>query len=317
MATSLLASPVLAADSFQISGTLDLGIYKDFDGNDKVGSISRSNIAFTAQKDLTAGLALTAKLNTRIWLRNPNTGQYLVNEDPKYLGAAETTVGLKGDWGHLRAGRALTALWQNDWAYDAWYNYDAIASPAWQTWHGNSPADPNGSQTGASFARLNNGLFYSSPAWNGLSFDASYGMKQRSADQTHSKSLALKYARGNFGGMVAHEKTPAGNAVTFLGASVKLGPVQLNAGYDDEKLSTGTRNRSYALSARYTRGDWSYMAGLGIQRDYDNAEFFGLGLSYAYRPNLSVYASYGHRASGFWGSTSASDAFGVGLSFSF
>jgi predicted porin len=183
-----------AEDSYRFSGALDFGYYKDFDKATKTGSISRSNVAFDALKNLGGGLAGTVKLNSRFFLRNPHTKEHLVNEDGKYLFAGEATAGLKGDFGHVRVGRALTALWQNDWVYDAWYNYDSIASPAWWTWHGNSPADPNASQKNASFARLNNGIFYASPQYAGFSADVSLGLKKQDADKNKSMSLALKYA---------------------------------------------------------------------------------------------------------------------------
>jgi predicted porin len=315
--SGVLASSAWAEDGIQFSGTLDLAAYKGFDGKRLVGSISRSNVALSGEKSLSQGLTLTGKLNSRIWLHNPTTHENLVNEDPKYLGTAEATAGLKGDWGHVRFGRALTALWQNDWAYDAWYNYDSIASPAWQTWHGNSPADPNASQQGASFARLNDGVFYSSPSLGGFSVDASYGMKQKTGDTHHSQSVALKFKQEKFGAMLAHEKTPAGNAVSFVGANVKLGSVDLLAAYDRERLADGTENRSQTVSARYNNGAWTYMAGLGVQRDYGNAQFVGAGVKYAYNQSVAIYGSYGHKASGFWGSTKSSDAYGIGVSYSF
>lgn len=315
---ALLAYAAQAEDSYKFSGTLDLGYYKDFDGESKTGSISRSNIAFDANKDLGEGLALTGKVNTRFFLRNGNTHENFVNEDPKYLGSGEFTLGLKGtDWGQLRAGRALTALWQNDWAYDAWYNYDSIASPAWWLWHGNSAADPNASSKNASFARLNNGLFYSSPTYNGFSLDASYGAKTQDLDRNHSTSVALKYNQSAYGVMYANEKTPAGNTINFLGGKVNFGPLSLMLAYDDEKLYSGKKNRSYTASARYTDGPMSYMLGTGVQRDYDNAKFYSAGVSYAYKPNVNIYGSYGNQGKGLWGSTSSKDAFGVGVNYSF
>lgn len=305
-----------AEDSYKFSGTLDLGVYKDFDGKQKTGSISRSNVAFDGLKDFGNGMAGTVKLNTRFFLRNPNTRENLVNEDPKYLFAGEATVGLKGDFGHVRVGRALTALWQNDWAYDAWYNYDSIASPAWWLWHGNSAADPNASAKNASFARLNNGVFYASPKLGGFSVDASLGLKKQSADKNNSVSVALKYAQGDFGGMLAHEKTPVGNSVTFVGAKYKLGALSLMGAYDHEKLAAGGKNRSATVSAQWVDGKLSYMAGYGRQLDY-HANFYSLGAAYAFKPSTSFYVSYGSQAKGFWGRTDKADAIGVGVNYSF
>ena len=308
----------VAEDSYKFSGTLDMGYYRDYDEQSKTGSISRSNVAFDGLKNLGNGMAATVKLNTRFFLRNPNTKENLVNEDTKYMFAGEATAGLKGDFGHVRVGRALTAMWQNDWAYDAWYNYDQIASPAWWLWHGNSAADPNASSKSASFARLNNGVFYASPKFAGrFSVDASYGLKKQARDKNNSVSVALKYGQGDLNAMIAAEKTPVGNTVTFVGANYKMGAVTVMGGYDDEKINGGTKNRSVSVSARLADGKMSYMAGFGSQLDYNNAKFFSLGANYAYKPNMNLYVSYGHQAKGFWGSQASKDAIGVGVNYSF
>lgn len=305
-----------AEDSYGISGALDVGYYKDFDKTTKTGSISRSNVAFDGLKNLGGGLAGTVKLNARFFLRNPNTGEHLVNEDSKYLFGGEATAGLKGDFGHVRVGRALTALWQNDWVYDAWYGYDSIASPAWWTWHGNSPADPNASSSNVSFARLNNGIFYASPQFAGFSMDASLGLKKQQADKNNSLSLALKYQQGNLNAMYATEKTPVGNTVNFLGANYKMGVVNVMGAYDHEKLANGGKNRSTTISAKLVDGQFSYMVGVGRQLDY-HANFFGLGASYAYKPNVNVYVSYGNQGNGLWGATAQKEAMGLGVNYAF
>jgi predicted porin len=318
MALAVTGVAHAAEDSYKFSGTLDMGYYRDYDDKNKTGSISRSNVAFDGLKNLGNGMAGTVKLNTRFFLRDPKTGDHLVNEDTKYMFAGEATVGLKGDFGHVRAGRALTALWQNDWAYDAWYNYDQIASPAWWMWHGNSAADANASSKNASFARLNNGVFYASPKFaGGFSVDASVGLKKQTGDKNNSTSVALKYGQGDVNAMLASEKTPTGNTVMFLGANYKMGAITVMGGYDNEKLASGGKNRSVTASARLTDGQMSYMVGFGRQLDYNDANFFSLGANYAYKPNTNLYVSYGKQAKGFWGSTAAKDSIGVGVNYSF
>jgi len=319
MTVALTGIAQAAEDSYKFSGTLDLGYYRDYDGKTKTGSISRSNVAFDGLKDLGAGMAGTVKLNTRFFLHNPNTKENLVNEDPRYLFAGEATAGLKGDLGHVRVGRALTALWQNDWVYDAWYNYDQIASPAWQLWHGNSAADPNASSKNASFARLNNGVFYASPKFaGGFSVDASVGLQKQALDKNNSTSLALKFEQGAVNTMLATEKTPAGNTVNFVAAKYKLGALSLMGGYDDETIYVGKKkNRSASVSAQWVDGQMTYLAGFGRQLDYQNANFYSLGALYAYKPNTNIYLSYGNQDKGFWGNKASKDAVGVGLNYSF
>ena len=318
MALALTGVAHAAEDSYKFSGTLDLGYYRDYDDKTKTGSISRSNVAFDGLKDLGNGLAGTVKLNSRFFLRNPNTKENLVSEDTKYLFAGEATAGLKGDFGHVRVGRALTALWQNDWAYDAWYNYDSIASPAWQIWHYNSAADPNVSQSNASFARLNNGVFYASPKFGGgFSVDASVGLQKQTADKNNSRSVALKYEQGAFNGMLANEKTPAGNTVNFAAAKYKFGAITVMGAYDEQKLSNNTKVRATTLSAQLVDGKLTYLAGLGRRMTTTDGNFYSLGASYAYKPNTNVYVSYGNQGKGLVGNTTSKDAIGVGVNYSF
>ncbi len=194
-----------AQSSVKISGTLDMGIYRGYDEDSHVGGISRSNIQFSGVEDLGGGLTTTFNLSARF---SPDTGAM---EDSKTFFSGESTVGLKGDFGHIRLGRAVTAMWANDWAFDPWYNYDSIASPAWWLWHGSSPADPNFSTAGASFVRLNNGIFYDAPTWNGLTLHLSGGVEKQPGDVTRSLSAAITYANGPFTLMASSERTPVDN----------------------------------------------------------------------------------------------------------
>ena len=91
------------ASSVQVSGFLDLGIYRDFSGTAQLGTIQRSHITFSGVEDLGGGLKTTFRLSHRLDL---DTG---LNEGfgQKPFWHGESTVGLRGDWGHVRLGRAL------------------------------------------------------------------------------------------------------------------------------------------------------------------------------------------------------------------
>jgi predicted porin len=313
----LSAEIVHAEDSLKLSGTLDYGYYKGYNGKSQFGSISRSNIALDANKVLMQDLSLTFKLNSRFFIRDPNTGNYLVNEDSKYLGSGEATAGLKGQWGHLRFGRALTAMRNLDWNYDAWSNYDAIASPAWWLWHGSSPADPNASARNASFPRLNNGVFYASPELlPGLSFDVSYGTKNQTGDVRHGVSATVRYVQEKYDLMLAQEKTPAGNSLHFLAGRVNMGQSALMMGYSYEDLYGGGINRSATVSGSHVIGPITYLLGYGRQVDY-RADFVSAGLSFAYNKMTNLYLSYGNQGKGFWGTISARDALGIAVNYRF
>ncbi|HSV59880.1 MAG TPA: porin [Variovorax sp.] len=166
-----LAAPLLCAaagaataqSQLSISGLIDIGLYRDTNRVWQLGPIQRSNIAFGGVEDLGGGLAATFMLNQRF---ETDTGQ--LEQVGKPFFHAEPTVGLKGTFGSIRLGRALDAMYSQDWQFDAWGNYDRIASPAWDIWHYNYPSDPMADSGSPDLGRLNNGVFYDSPSFHGL-----------------------------------------------------------------------------------------------------------------------------------------------------
>lgn len=310
VAATLTCGASFAQSNVTMSGTLDIGVFRGYDDVGQVDGISRSNLAFSGSEDLGSGNAVTFKLSTRFTL---SSGAL---EDPKSFWAGESTVGLKGSYGHVRFGRALTAMWNNDWAFDPWYNYDSIASPAWWLWHGNSPADANFSATGPSFARINNGVFYDSPSFGGVSLHASVGVNKKAADKQRNVSLAVKYGNGPLNLMASHEQTTQDNTVDFVAASYTVGPVTVMGAYDSERLANGGKNRSVTTSLRYTMGAITLNAGYGRQLDYD-ANFIGLGAIYALSKRTNVYVSVGNQGKGLWGRANSQAAYGAGVNHSF
>lgn len=311
-ATALLswAGAASAHHSLTLSGTMDMGVLRGYDSQTRVDSISRSHLAFSGTEDLGGGLSTTFKLAARFHLSGG------IPEDPQAFWSGESTLGLKGAFGHVRMGRAPTALWQNDWAFDPWYNYDSIASPAWWLWHGNSPADPNVSTTGASFARLNRGVFYDSPVVGGFSGHLSAQVTENPADKKRGVSMAAKYGQGPLSLMVAREQTPANNRVTFLGLKYTSGAWALMGAYDHERLDAGGRNRSATLGLQYTVGATTFNVGYGRQLDH-KAHFVGLGAVHALSKRTNAYVSLGHQGRQLWGRADAGTAWGIGLNHSF
>ena len=123
---ALGASAVSAQSSVKVSGYLDIGVYRDTNKVWNVGSIQRSNIAFSGVEDLGNGYAATFKLSHRF---NPDTGANESADKPFWHG--ESTVGLKGGFGSIQFGRRLTALGQEDYDFDPWWYFNRVASPAW------------------------------------------------------------------------------------------------------------------------------------------------------------------------------------------
>ncbi len=185
-----------AQSGIQISGTVDLGVYRAYDKTSQLGTIRRSHIAVTGTENLGSGLAATFNLTHRF--EADVGGTEGAGSKPFWHG--ESTVGLKGRYGHVRLGRALDVVYANDWAFDSWYNFDRIASPAWNNWHWNYASDRTSNNGNAEYGRLNNGVFYDSPSVNGFSVHYSGAFENNSAagaGQENNNGLAIKFGQGS------------------------------------------------------------------------------------------------------------------------
>lgn len=312
-AAMLLASIGAHAQStVNISGLVDLGVYRGFDKTKNVGTIQRSNIAFSGSEDLGGGMAATFKLSHRF---DADTGL------PEGAGAkpfwqGESTVGLKGAWGSLRLGRALDAVWNNDWAYDPWYNFNRIASPAWQYWHYNYSSSRTSNNGSAEYGRLSNGIFYDSPSFGGFAVHYS-GSFEKTAGQGNNNGIALTYGGGPLSVMAATSKNAADDTVSYVGAKYTIGSLSLMGAYDRSKYEGPVDSiaKVFTLGASYTLGLVELKAGYGnLKVDNAKSQFLGLGADYALSKRTSLYVSAGHNKPKGGDSTSA---YGVGVAHSF
>jgi predicted porin len=313
----LLASAAAQAQSsVSISGLIDIGVYRGFDKTKNVGTIQRSNIAFSGTEDLGGGLAATFKLSHRF---DADTGQ------PEGAGAkpfwqGESTVGLKGGWGSVRIGRALDAVWANDWAYDPWYNFNRIASPAWQYWHFNYSSDRISNNGSAEFGRLSNGVFYDSPSFGGFSVHFSGAFENSTAAGAgtgNNAGLSLNYDRGPVSVMVAHSKNSSDDTVSFVGARYTLGDFSIMGAYDRSKFEAVVDSvaKVYTVGATYKIGAAELKAGYGrLDVAGARSQFIGLGGDYWLSKRTSLYVSAGHNKPDGSDSTTA---YGVGVAHSF
>jgi len=316
-ALMLAGAAAQAESSVSISGLIDLGVYRGFDETKNVGTIQRSNLAFSGTEDLGGGLAATFKLSHRF---DADTGQ------PEGAGAkpfwqGESTVGLKGSWGSIRIGRALDAVWANDWAYDPWYNFNRIASPAWQYWHYNYSSNRTSNNGSAEYGRLANGLFYDSPGFSGFSFHVSGAFentdKSAGAGTENNAGLSLNYDQGPVSLMLAHSKNSSDDTVTFLGARYSFGSFALMGAYDESKFEGAIDSdaKVYTLGATYKIGAVELKAGYGhLDADGAKSQFLGLGADYALSKRTTVYLSAGHNKPD---GDDSSSAYGVGVAHSF
>ena len=307
----LLASAGAAAQSnVSISGMIDIGIYRDTSSKTNVGSIQRSNIAFSGSEDLGGGLKATFKLSHRF---DPDTG--LPEGSPnKPFWHGESTVGLKGAFGALRLGRALDAIYANDWNYDPWWNFNRVASPAWDLWHYNYPSDPRANNGSPDYGRLNNGIFYDSPNLGGLALHLSTSPEKRPGDRRRPAAGSLTFEQGPVAAMLGYGKNSGGQVDKFGALRWTLSDLALMGAYNvsDDGAS---RAKTATLGAQYTLGAFTLNAGWG-QVDVDDVKAERVtagGVVYALSKRTSVYADVASKR--FPGDTKT--VYGAGIAHSF
>jgi predicted porin len=306
--------PACAQSAVSINGLLDTGIFRGFDGVNQVGTIQRSNLAFSGVEDLGEGMKAVFRLSTRIELDTGGSE----GAGSKPFWHDESTVGLKGAWGTVRLGRAMTAMWAQDWKFDPWANFNRIASPAWQQWHYFTPSDPFGNNGTPEYGRLNNGVFYDSPTISGFTLRLSGSPERQYEPVTTSRpySVVLEYGQGPVAAMAALERNGTGDKDTFVAGKYSFGAVALMAAYDDSrKFDDSNSSRAATLGTTYLVGRLTLKAGYGHQRlDSDTNQFTSLGADYALSSRTTLYASLGLKRNAHENSRTA---FGVGISHSF
>lgn len=314
----MIAVPLTTAwaqtSSVQISGFLDLGMYRDFAGTAQLGTIQRSNITLSGVEYLGAGLSTTFKLSHRLDL---DTG---LNEGfgQKPFWHGESTVGLRGDWGHVRLGRALSALWAHDWKFDPWGHINRVASSAWYQWFYYVPTDRVSNNGAAEFGRTPNGIFYDSPTISGFTLHLS-GSPERTEGPGGGKPYAasLEYAQGPLAGLLAFDRNGSGDRASFAAGKYRFGGTTLMGSYDDSRKAQ-QQGRSRVVSVGVTQKlgmQTTLKAGVGRQKlNEDTNLFYSLGADYALSKRTTLYASLGHQRPG---NSAAKTSFGIGMSHAF
>ncbi|MCB1998521.1 MAG: porin [Burkholderiaceae bacterium] len=308
----LLAGGAASAANFTLSGAFDIGVYRGFDEQKHVGTVQRSNLTLAGSEDLGSGLSATFRLQHRF---EADTGAIENSGKPFWHG--ESSVGLKGSFGQVRLGRALDVVSNNDWAFDPWYNYDRIASPAWNNWHWNYATDRSSNGGNAEYGRLNNGIFYDSPKVAGWSLHYSGAFESAPGDSGNNNGLAVQYGANGIAAMAATSKNRSGDTVRFFGLSWSTGAWTLMGAldrsvYNDVVDSTA---KVTSLGLRYAMGAANLKAGWA-KRDVDGAKsnFLGLGADYALSKRTTVYASFGRQDPD---AGNTRNAYGVGITHTF
>ncbi len=329
-ANVVFAAEPTSPNSYKFSGTLDMGVYRDFDGSNNVGPISRSHVSLAGARDLGNGNQATFLLSARL---DPSTGEVNDPGDTKKpFFHGEATVGLKSDlFGAVRLGRAQDVITQHDWSYDPFYNYNAIASAAWNTWGSNYATDRTSNtskSTGAAageYGRLNNGVFYDSPVVNGFqghisgSFEKSPEVANSANGKGNNLGAAVTYNLGPVSMMLGSTENTSGDRRSILGGKYTIGTLELMAAVDrsyyngDSVVSANTITAN-SVGVSYGMGKYRFMANVGVKDDVESTRFVGLGTQYAIDAMTAVYVSAGNKT---YKTAASQSAIGVGINYRF
>ncbi len=313
------------ANSYKFSGTLDLGIFRDFDGSNNVGPISRSNVALSGERDLGNGNKANFKLSVRL---DPSSGDANDPGDTKKpFFHGEATVGLKNDkLGSIKLGRALDVLGNNNWAYDPFYNFDSIASSAWHLWSWNYTTDRTSNTSKATgkpageYGRLNNGIFYDSPDFNGFKLHVSGSFekspKVEGSGTGNNLGAAVTYNKGPISLMLGNSKNTSGDKETFLGGKYTIGTLELMGAIDRTSYNgtTVSSNTAKTAGVSYGMGKYRFMGSVGQIDDAQSTKMMGVGAQYFIDNQTNVYVSAGSKS---FKTLSSTNAIGVGINYSF
>ena len=273
------ASVASAATSVTLYGRLDVG-YDSFhhDGlklqQDAIANQSRFGVK--GEEDLGNGLAATFKLEGRF---SADTGAYT-----KDMFDRESTVGLKGAFGHVRFGRALAAM---DNGIGGFTVGERVAS----------------FDNYSSAARHSNSMFYDYSN-SGFSVGGNVSTKGGALDVAEGADaskvgygLYAKYDANNLGLGAAYQRDGNGGKEWGVGASYTFAPVTLGASYADHKNAASTKTRivNAYVSGDVTANDTVYFQyNRNQEKTASNVKTtqnaYGLGYKHALSKRTSVYA---------------------------
>lgn len=248
IATSACAS--FAQSSVTISGAIDLGFYKPTGTSDiRIDSVNaNSALRFSGVEDLGGGLKATFMLDHRF---SPESGGFDGTANGRPMWQGESSVGLTGDFGSVRLGRAVTPAGALLSLADPWRNTRLGSASVAAAYFVNANADK---RDGAGFARTD-GIFYNSPAMGGFRLSAAYGPKATSTGGTLVNSLssivgaALTYANGPVGGTLVLEQNRDKGNVKALFGNYDFGVANVRAGWGEYKnAEDGPKIASWVLS---------------------------------------------------------------------
>ncbi|TFW08515.1 porin [Oxalobacteraceae bacterium OM1] len=300
------AGSALAATGVNVYGVVDVGIVRKDDANPagktlslESGLQSGSRIGFRGEEDLGDGLSAIFTLENGF---NADTGT--LGQGGRLFGR-QSWVGLKGNFGTVRAGRQQTPLYYALQAVDPF----AISSEGNSQkifGYGTYALDP--------LSRTDNTISYTSPVYGPVTATVFYGFGEKAGDTSASsnRSVAASYIEGPLNAQFVYHKanTLTGPAAlgavvgdtraVFLGATYDFGIVKAHAAYADNKIdATGgsVKDRNYMLGVSAPVGQAGTILASWVRNDVQDlndaaANQYTIGYNYALSKRTNFYSKY-------------------------
>jgi len=308
------AAQAQAQSNVTIYGIADAGIVAERGGvagsvtkvTSGVGSASR--LGFRGTEDLGGGTSAIFTLESGVKIDSGETDAAVYQR--------QAFVGLKSkDLGTITLGRQYTML------YNA---LSKIADPFGAGFAGNAK---NLFPTGGAGTRVSNSLVYSSPAMNGFSVDALYGMGEQSGDSTAGRQFGfgLNYAQGPLNAALVHNNKNNDTAAvganpavrrdrvknTLLAANYDFGVAKAYFGYEIDKGAGSSplpaaNAFGYKVAPKSSADSTALLLGVGVKlgggtllasyirkddkQNHQDANQFGIGYLYALSKRTNAYA---------------------------
>ena len=303
------ASQANAQSNVTLYGNLDTAIGKTSNTAVTMGPGYFNWLGFKGAEQIDSDLKAVFNLQMRF---NPNNGTL---SNPGTFWQGESTVGLQSaTFGMVRLGRAMTPMWSSLWLFEPWANGATFATlSGYQTGSYSSDGVSDIAQNFATFARINNSVFYDSPSWSGVNFSAAGEVGLAQGASARNKGISLNYAGGPLMAMLSYEKNHESDAITYAGATYVLGGLKLFGSYAHTHVLNVKPENLYLLAATYAlTADNVLRTGYGRNNGLDSHKV-SLGYVHSLSKRTSVYADV-------WNEHIAStsvDGYAVGMNHSF
>lgn len=308
LALAGLVSQAAAQSNVTFYGNLDTAIGKTSDTSLTMGPGYFNWLGLNGKEDLGGDLKAVFNLQMRF---NPDTGGL---SNPGTFWQGESTVGLQSAaLGRLRLGRAMSAAWQSLWRLEPWGNGATFATlSGYQTGSYSSDGNNDVVMNYATFARINNSVFYDSPSWSGANFTVAGEVELAPGARKRNKGVAFNYDTGPVLAVISYEKNHMSDSIAYAGGTYVVDRLKLFASYTHTKVLNLKPENLYLLAATYALNTHdSLRIGYGAKKGLGSHKV-SFGYVHTFSKRTSVYADAWNERT-----KSSVNGYAVGVSHSF